>query len=90
VLALELFAPFLNGLGAAYVEQRLEDAAGTGVFHQLFMPGGELVGLDEEAGVKSFGVRPLDDGLGVHHDHVVELGQLVGAATDLQALQQPA
>lgn len=52
------------------------------------MPGGKLFRLDEEAGVKRLGVGPLDDGLGVHHHHVVELGQLVGAGADFQPLQQ--
>lgn len=54
-----------------------------GAVHQFFMPCGKLICLDEEAGVKHLGVWPLDDGLGVHHDHVVKLGQFVGAGANL-------
>ena len=88
VLALELFAPLLDGVWAAHVEQRLEDAARAYPVRQLFMPGAELICLDEKAGVKDFGVGALDDGLGVHHDHVMELWQLVGTGADFKPLQQ--
>lgn len=60
MLALELFAPFLDGVWAAHIEQRLEQAARANAVHQLVVPGGELVCLDQEAGVKGLGVRPLD------------------------------